>query len=232
VLPLLLVLTGCGKAVEFRPHDYDFFYRHKVLILEATPLPPLPEEIQKQVENRVEKEFEALPYFAHVVSRQAARDSLAGDRATRSRYDLLSDVTSVLAIAERELTLGMAKSQQVDFVATIQALHLPCPHCDKSDRVAVIAQMFEVNNAQLVWRASVSRDVASDADATAIGAAVDDATGELLEIIEHQFKPKWQRLRFLRIKGEVPDGEVPGGTTSGPATGPVRPAGVRTLGTR
>ena len=203
-LLLALVLGGCGRTVEFRPHDYDTFYQRNVLILEATPLPPLPEEVLKKVEDRVESRLESSPHLGRVISRKALRDALIDDRATRSRYELLSDISSVLAIAERELTLDMAKSQQVDFVATIQALHLLCPHCDKPDRVAVIAQMFEVQSAELVWRASVSRDVDSDADSPAIAEAVDRVTDDLLETIEHQFKPKWHRLRFLRIKGAVP----------------------------
>ena len=206
----MLVLGGCGKTVEFRPHDYDYFYKRNVLILEATPLPPLSEETLKKVEDRVETWLESSPYLGRVISRQFVRNSLTDDRATRSRYELLSDITSVLAIAERELTLDMARSQKVDFVATIQALRLPCPHCDRSDRVAVIAQMFEVQNATLVWRVSASRDVAGDADSQAIAEAVDLVTDDLLDTMEHQFKPKWHRLRFLRIKGQVP-GETAGG---------------------
>jgi len=213
-LVVMIAVAGCGRNIEYRPFDYDYFYGRQVLILDATSLPPLSEDVADRVESRIEAYLSQTPHLGRVITRKAARESLTGDRATLSRYDLLSDVASVLSLAERELTLAMAKSQSVDFVATFQALHLPCPHCDKSDRVAVMAQFFEVQNARLVWRNSISRDIANDADPESVSAAIAGITDDLLENLEHLLKPKWQRLRFNQLKGVPPawEGEhSPGG---------------------
>jgi hypothetical protein len=203
------LLSGCGRTVEFRPHDYEYFYQRRVLVLETSRIPPVPESALERAVDRIESEWMLSPHLGPVITRGAARDALAGDRIARFRYDQLSDLATSLGIAERELTLELSKVQPVDFVASIQLLHLPCPGCDKSDRLAITAQMFEVQYASLVWRASISRDLSGEADDAELDAATDQLVDDLLVIIDHQFKPKWQRLRFFRLKGEVP-GESPG----------------------
>ena len=169
-------------------------------MLEASLLPPLPEEILRQTEARVEETLGRLPYLGKVVTRQEMTAKTANDRRGRSAYELLSDTATVLGMTEREISNDVARIEAADLFASIQVLHLPCPSCDQDARIAVVAQIFDARNAQLLWRAHLSRAVANEADAQALGTDAEELTVKLVDMIEYAIKPKWHRQRFDQLR--------------------------------
>lgn len=197
---LAALLSACGQTVELRPYDAERFQNQSVLALNPTPVLPLPEEVLRRIQARVQEALAAFPYLGKVIGPEEIRALAARDVLIASNYVTLSDFVTVLDITDREMLLAVTGKQPVDLIFSIQVLHLACPNCEQSDKVGLIASFINAGTAEVVWRLHLTEPVSRTADATEVSMEADYLAGQLIETLEYLLKPKWHRQRFEHLR--------------------------------
>lgn len=204
---LAAALSACGQTVEFRPYDAGRFQQRSVLTLNPSLILPLPEDILRNAQARVEEAIAASPYLGEVfgpadIRALAARDAIAG-----SNYDALSDFVTVLGVADREMVLAVTGKRPVDLIFSLQVLHLACPLCEQDDKVGLAAAILDARTAELLWRLHLTEPVSRGADFAELSAEAELLTNELISSLDFLLKPKWHRQRFEHLRAAENSGD-------------------------
>jgi hypothetical protein len=212
VLVLIGLAAGCrSTSTIYSPVDaYDLRGR-SLLILEASPQPPLPDPVLMETLAHIEQGLLASPYVARVVSRAAFQQSNATDFALRGDYARFSDTVAVVGFAEREQSQRLGRHEGVDLLVSAQAFYTPCGVCEHGDQVAVVLQLVQAETATLQWRATLTAPVGKSQDDVAL--AVRELAENVLTALHESIGPKWHRERFRNLSRTA-------APTPGPAPAP------------
>ena len=195
-----MLAPGCATVVEYNPVDQNELYGKNVLVLESSYTPPLPQSILATVQNRFEEELRRIPHLGTVISRQEFRAVNQGDRLVLQDYAVLSDSLSIVGLTDREITVRLRESQNVDLVAMVQVLQLPCEFCEQDSRLGIIAMLLDTATGELRWRAHLSEDIELDPSPGDLAEIADELSDELIGMLENLLEPKWHRLRFENMR--------------------------------
>ena len=195
-----MLAPGCATIVEYNPVGQDELYGKNVLILESSYAPPLPQSILASVQNHFEEELHRMPHLGTVISRREFRAINQGDRQILQDYAVLSDSLSIVGLTDREITVRLRESQNVDLLAMVQVLQLPCEFCEQESRLGLIAILLDTASGELRWRAHLSEEIELDTPSRELAEIADELSDELIGMLEVLLEPKWHLLRFDNLR--------------------------------
>ena len=186
--------------MEYNPVDQDKLYGRDLLVLESSPLPPLPESILAEMQNRYETELLNSPHLGRVVTRDEFRASNREDHQMLNDYRQIPDTLSVLGLPDREISTRILATQGVDLLGLVQVIQLHCEYCDKDSRIGLVSILLDSASAKIYWRVHISRDIEFEEEPDTLAAEADILGGILFRMLERLIEPKWHRQRFDHLR--------------------------------
>ena len=191
-------LAACDAAPVFHPYDSHVLYGRKVLVLQPSYVPPVSKALHTRIVDEVEKRLTEFPYLGKVMTRKEFLETARNNRKLMRTYRLLSDTASVVGFPDRETSRELGESQDVGMLMVVQLFYIPCPQCEGSSQLALVANLIDAKSGEVLWRADFSESVPDDEPEERAEEA-DAMVEELFEIMAEHLSPKWHRLRFKNL---------------------------------